>query len=37
MAVHLGVTASGAVGLLGTGIEVEAEASFELTFKIVSA
>lgn len=36
MAVQLGVTASGAVGLLGTGIEVEAEASFELTFKVVN-
>jgi hypothetical protein len=36
MAVQLGVTASGAIGLLGTGIEVEAEASFELTFKIVN-
>jgi hypothetical protein len=36
MSVQLGVTASGALGLLGTGIEVEAEASFELTFKIVS-
>ena len=34
MSIHIGITASGSVGLLGTGAEVEADASFEITFKI---
>lgn len=31
--VSLGITAAGSVGLLGTGVNVECEASFTLTFE----
>lgn len=35
MSIHVGITAGGSVGILGTGVNVEAEASFEITFKVI--
>ena len=35
ISIHIGITAGGSVGILGTGVDVEAEASFEITFKAV--
>jgi Trypsin-co-occurring domain 1 len=37
MSIHVGITAGGSVGILGTGVNAEAEASFEITFKVVGA
>jgi hypothetical protein len=34
--VSLGITASGAVGILGTGVDVECEATFTLSFERIS-
>lgn len=35
LSIHVGITAGGSVGILGTGLDVEAEASFEISFHVV--
>ena len=37
LSLQLGVSATGSIGLLGTGANVQAAATFQITFKIVEA